>query len=262
MKLFFVFILQTPSQLLFVCAFLSTNCILLTETKPEIYNPDRDQFFTQSEGDKEQKYNFQCAANGNPTPLVNWYKIEKDGTEIDLSIDNPESYLLTILGGDLVGGRNLYICRASNRQAVVNRSVSIVVTTDIIESDVILETNEQIDNQESLNGEQATNLANLVDSVILQVMEPKLNLTSSNGTNVSAIVSASELFRNVIDRWDGNGRSMNNLTNDTNEDQTLFNTNTGLIRSTQVRQNGSTALTDQLVSLEFTIYNFFEITTS
>ena len=238
----FIYIIDT-------CANLSTNFILLTETKPEIYNPERDQFFTQSEDDKQDR-NFQCAAYGNPIPLVNWFRIKNDKTEIDLSIGNPKPFELTVLGKDLEEGRNVYICRAANRQAVVNRTVNIVVTAGIIATDVIEQTNEQIDNQDTLNGEQAINLANLVDSVIMQGVGPKLNITNSNVTNgtENPITSASQLFRNVINRWDANSRI--NSTNKASDDQTLFTTNTGLIQSTQVLQNGSTGFTNAMVSLK------------
>ena len=217
-----------------------------------IYNPERDLFFTQSEG-KEKDLEFQCAADGNPIPLISWFKVEKGGNELDLSIDNAEPFKLNIIGKDLEGGRNVYICRAFNRQAVVNRTVNIVVATGNIDTDVIEETNEQIDNQVTLDGDQATNLASLVDSVIQQVRVEtvyKFNTTGYNGTNKSdenvAITSASQLFRNVIDRWDGNTRMENNT--ETNDDQTLFNTNSGLIQSTQNLQNGTTNLTEQQVS--------------
>ena len=214
----------------------------MTETEPEIYNPERDQFLTQSEDDKKDR-EFQCAAYGNPIPLINWFRIKNDKTEVDLGIGNPEPYKLTVFGKDLEEGRNVYICRAASRQAGVNRTVNIVVTTGIIAPDVIEQTNEQIDNQDTLNGEQAINLANLVDSVIMQGIGHKLNITKSNET---AITLASLLFRNVINRWDANS----NLTNKASDVQTLFTTNIGLIQSTQVLQNGSTGFIDTLVSLK------------
>ena len=224
-----------------------------------IYDPERDQFFTQSEG-KEQMYTFQCAATGNPVPLISWFRIEKDGSEVDLSVNNGVPYKLNVFGGNLEGGRNVYICRASNRQAVVNRTVNIVITFGNIETDAIEETNDQVNNQVTLNGDQATNIASLVDYVIQKVRVEtvyKFNTTGYNGTNKSdenvAITSASQLFRNVIDRWDGNTRRENNT--ETNED--LFNTNSGLIQSTQNLQNGTTDITEQQVSYNICLLNNF-----
>ena len=227
-----------------------------------IIEPERDQFFTQSEG-KTEASTFDCVAEGNPIPLVQWYKIKKDKREVDLSIGNDKPYRLIISGKELEGGRNVYVCVAENRQATVNRTVNIVVTTGTIETDVIDQTNKQIDNQETLDSDQAINLANLVDSVIRQVkydVVAKLNTTITNGSNKSddsvAITSASKLFHNVIGRWDGVVRSENKTDNksDTNQDQTLFNTNTGLIQSSQNLQNGTTNL--QKVSLEYFKLNF------
>ena len=231
---------------------LFTNFILLTETEPEIYNPERDHFFTQSEDDKEDRA-FQCAAHGNPIPLINWFRIRNDKTEIDLSIDNPVPHELTIFGKDLEEGHNLYICRASNRQGVVNRTVNIVVSTSITEGDVIQQTNEQINNQATLNSEQAINLASLIDAAILQLRSgvSTLNISLFNESILAdenrVITAVFQLFRNVVNRWDGD--VSNRYRNGTSVTHFLFKTTTNLIQFSQNLQNGTTSLHERLVSL-------------
>ena len=208
---------------------------------PVITKPSKDVFVTQPE-DSEQSHNYECVAEGIPIPLVYWYR---NGTRIE-----DTTYDLEITRKDLDVGSNLFVCIAENRQGTVNRTVSIVLTSDQIDTTVIEDTNELINNQVSLDGEQATNLATLVDSVILETING--NETSytpeSNETMTSEpkkITLASDLFLNVIDRWDPDTRR--NDSNDT-EDRVLFNTNANLLNTTRNLQKGFTNQTVRMVS--------------
>ena len=138
--------------------------------------------------------------------------------------------------------RNVFVCVARNRQGNSTRTVSIVVRDETIDANDIDQTNEQINVQENLDSVQATNLAELVDTVLVQ---SSMVTETANGTSNGTILPASILFRNVVDRWDQNVRN----NDDMNENQVLFNTNTELIRSTQPLQNGTTGLTPRQVRI-------------
>ena len=125
-----------------------------------------------------------------------------------------------------------------NRQGNSTRTVSIIVTNEIIDTDDIDQTNEQINIQENLDSVQATNLAELVDTVLVQ--SSMVNETV-NGTSNGTILPASILFRNVVDRWDAQ--------NENNTNENLFNTSTALIRSTELSQNGTTIITPREVRI-------------
>ena len=202
-----------------------------------IFEPARDVFITTRE-DPDNEFFYSCAAEGNPTPLVRWYR-----DDVEFNPNSSKPFEITITMRDLGDqARNVFVCVARNRQGNSTRTVSIVVRDENIDPNDIDQTNEQINIQENLDATQATNLAELVDTVLVQ--NSMVNETV-NGTSNGTILPASILFRNVVDRWDQNVRN----NDDMNENQVLFNTNTELIRSTQPLQNGTTGITPRQVRI-------------
>ena len=198
-----------------------------------ISEPARDVFMTTRE-DPTNEFFYSCAAEGNPTPLVRWYR-----DDVEFNPNSSRPFEITITMRDLGNqARNVFVCVARNRQGNSTRTVSIVVTNENIDTNDIDETNEQINIQESLDSEQATNLAELVDTVLVQ--SSMVNETV-NGTSNGTILPASILFRNVVDRWDAQ--------NENNTNENLFNTNAELIRSTELSQNGTTIITPREVRI-------------
>ena len=194
--------------------------------------------------DPTNEFFYSCAAEGNPTPLVRWYR-----DDVEFNPNSSRPFEITITMRDLGDqARNVFVCVARNRQGNSTRTVSIIVTKSIdtndtdtsidtnIDTNDIDEANEQINIQESLDSEQATNLAELVDTVLVQ---NSIVNGIVNGTSNGTILPASILFRNVVDRWDAQ--------NENNTNENLFNTNTALIRYTLLLQNGTTSITPRQV---------------
>ncbi|KAI6660980.1 Phosphatidylinositol phosphatase PTPRQ-like isoform X2 [Oopsacas minuta] len=216
---------------------ISTTFMLDQETIPRITLPVKDEFITQSVKDNIN-YTRECVAEASPIPLIYWYKNDEA-----VPFAN-SSFQITITKSDLEEGLNAFVCRAINRQGTVNRTVNILLLSESVDNVVIEDTNDQIDNQETLDGEQVTNLANLVDSVIAETINDTIDMNTENKTNGTVKINlASKLFLNVIDRWDQNARK-----NDSNEkeDEVLFTTNTGLLFSTRSFQGGATNLTEYI----------------
>lgn len=214
--------------------YLNYSYYFPTEIAPIITEPSNDVFVTQTIDYNGPNLRYECVAEGIPIPLVYWFR---NGTRVENT-----TFDLEIKKEDLDEGRNVFVCVARNRQGIVNRTVSIVVTSDQIDTTVIEGTNELINNQVSLDGEQATNVATLVDSVIMETVNgnetgyaPDPNDTLKS--EPKKITLASNLFLNVIARWNPDTRR--NGSNDT-DDRILFNTNAGLLNTTRSLQKGTT----------------------
>ena len=223
---------------------------LHTEIKPVITKPSKDEFITRAENDNEAIV-YECIAEGIPIPLVYWYYNN------ETRIENT-TYLLNITE-TLGEGRHVYICIAENRQGNASRTVSVVVTSDQIGTDVIEGTNDLINDQDLLDGEQAINLASLVDSVIKETINENKNENgtsytpesdNSTKTEPKKITLASDLFLNVINKWDPDTRRNDSKVR---EDEALFNTNANLLNTTRTLQKG---VTEQIVIM---VSQFFSL---
>ena len=215
----------------------------LLETIPDIYNPMRDQFITIEKAEF-QKFHFDCGAEGNPTPLVNWTRMDKS------SIGNyqPYSSNLSFTTNDLkLNQINVYVCNASNRVGSVQRIITVNYETQNVSMgvlSVLRETLTQIDLQPSINSEQAQNISALVVSSLDSTANYTTDLNCTNEFISTPNCPFDKIKKTQI-RTVANMTLQVNIkleedTLDQNSSQILFSGNARVVQSSLAIQNGTT----------------------
>ena len=199
--------------------------------------PDKDQFITKRDGSVVLFYEFECAAEGNPIPLVNWYR--KDG--IPIPSYKTYSPILNITSGDLLIGKpNEYICNASNRRGVDTKTTHFNIVTDSVNSEILNNTLNLVEAQVTIDSEQAVNVLALVDVALdsspLDDASTQLNYsanTTAGSTNTSQILLATKILPLVADKLIAD-------TLDTNSSVEMFRVNAKAVQLSLEKQNRST----------------------
>lgn len=182
---------------------------------------------------------YECTAIGNPIPLVQW--VFDNGTRLDFFTPRIVIHEIDINGT----GRHDFNCFAENRVGNQTRLISIFITGGMVSADDIDDTISQVGNQDSINGEQAIGLAQLIEGSI----SVNMNSTTDNMTNTSnADESLSSLYLQVTRIFDGSsaGQSgINELQNSSNTTSStastrITTTSTASVNSTSVNSTPST----------------------
>ena len=121
----------------------------------------KDQFITIKNASKFQLFYFECAAEGNPTPLINWYR--RDGSNI--KDYQPYSHYVSFTTKDLKSNQNnVYVCNVSNSIGSAIRKIIVSLITEI-GPDLLNDTLNLIRFQPSINSQQALNITILASSI-------------------------------------------------------------------------------------------------
>lgn len=200
-------------------------------------NPERDEFLA-GKNVSELARNITCEASGNPTPKIQWY--ERNGTLIDL-VYNPENpYTLVITEEDLTSESTEYVCIATNRNGMYTREVFITVIADSVSLDVLNDTLNLVEEQETISRGQAVNVVALVDVGLDSTPNITHNSTNSTDSNPNVLL-ASEILPPVTTR-------LVEDTLDTSSSGDIFRVNAKAIEVSLELQNPVTRFNPEVVS--------------
>ena len=218
------------------------------ETDPEIFLPDdSDIFITVQEAKASMFYMvFECAARGNPIPLIQW--IRNNGSRLD-------SPNITISGEALTRGNNRYTCIADSRNGNDTLLITIILLSEEVDVGAIQDTQELVSTQTSLNDQETDDLSSLIRSTVQSVEAMNSTMNTTNGTSngtTSVIGIVSTLYSDVINITE-RGITRNTSSN-------LFRTGGELVRTSQNdqgvaedREVKGVSCTDHSSTAEYTI---------
>ena len=228
----------------------------------------RDQFITIENVSEFRTFDFECAAEGNPTPLINWYR--RDGSNIKNY--QPYSHNVNFTTNDLKSNQtNVYICNASNRVESVLRTITINVITENIPLSILNDTVNQIDQQPSVDNLQAGNITLLVNATLTSAdmsqgqgypdsincserMKQDTMLYPNCFTNnsIDQVRAAAEILPQVTTRLEEDG--LDRLTS-----ELIFSVNAKAIQSSLEIQSGTTQNSNLEVSDVIHILRYLNI---
>lgn len=192
------------------------------ETDPDIFLPDESDIFITVQEAETDKFSmaFECAARGNPVPLIHW--VRNNGSRLD-------SPNITISGDSLTRGNNMYICNAVSRNGIDILRITIILVSEELDVGAIQDTQELVSSQTSLNDQETDDLSSLIRSTVqsVEAMNSTMNSTNetSNGNTSSIIGIVSTLYSDVINITE-RGITRNTSSN-------LFRTGGELVRTSQ-----------------------------
>ena len=202
-------------------------------------NPERDEFLAGKTALKLVR-NITCEASGNPTPLIQWYR--RNGTLIKPEYNPDDPYTLVITEEDLTAESTEYVCIATNRNGEYMREVFITVIGESVSSDVLNDTLNLVEEQDTISGGQAVNVLALVDVGLDGT--PNITDNSTNSTNISSnanVLLASEILPPVTTRLEED-------TLDTSSSKDIFRVNAKAIEVSLEIQNPVTRFNPEVVS--------------
>ena len=206
----------------------------------------RDQFIAIENVSEFRTFDFECAAEGNPTPLINWYR--RDGSNIKNY--QPYSYNVSFTTNDLKSNQtNVYICNASNRVESVLRTITIYVITENIPLNFLNDTVNQIDQQPSVDNLQAGNITLLVNATLTSadMSQGDSDSNCSDRMKQDAMLYPNCFANNSIDQVRAAIEILPQVTTKLEEDgldrqtsEFVFSVNAKAIQSSLKIQNGTT----------------------
>ena len=161
---------------------------------------------------------FECAARGNPIPLIHWIRNNNS------RLDSPN---ITIIGESLVRGNNMYTCNAVSRNGNDTLRITIILLSEELDVSAIQDTQELVSTQTSLSNQETNDLSSLIRSTV-QSVEALNSSNTTNGTSnatISVIGIVSTLYSDVINITE-RGITRNTSSN-------LFRTGGELVRTSQ-----------------------------
>ena len=219
-------------------------------------DPERDEFLA-GKNVSELARNITCEASGNPTPRIQWYR--RNGTLINPENNPGDPYTLVITEEDMTSETTEYVCIATNRNGEYMREVFITVIGESVSLDVLNDTLNLVEEQETISRGQAVNVVTLVD-VGLDSTPNVSDITdnSTNSTNISSnanVLLASEILLPVTTRLEED-------TLDTKSSEDIFRVNVKAIEVSLEIQNPETRFNPEVVSncsfsRNFTHFNVF-----